>query len=87
VFNVRESAQVTDSTRPRKLAVDHTLTKLGFSTGTKLAATWAHAEGLLDARSLLLVRPDGYLAARASPDKPQTVLGHLQDSVGGQDVY
>lgn len=31
------------------------------------------------AKSLLLVRPDGYLAARASPDKPQTVLGYLQE--------
>jgi 2-polyprenyl-6-methoxyphenol hydroxylase-like FAD-dependent oxidoreductase len=31
------------------------------------------------AGSVFLVRPDGYLAARARPDKPQTVLGYLQE--------
>jgi hypothetical protein len=30
-------------------------------------------------KSLLLVRRDGYLAARASPDELQTVLGYLQE--------
>jgi hypothetical protein len=30
------------------------------------------------AGSVFLVRPDGYLAARARPDKPQIVLGYLQ---------
>jgi 2-polyprenyl-6-methoxyphenol hydroxylase-like FAD-dependent oxidoreductase len=30
------------------------------------------------AGSVFLVRPDGYLAARARPDKPETVLGYLQ---------
>ena len=31
------------------------------------------------AGSVFLVRPDGYLAARARPDNPQTVLGYLQE--------
>jgi 2-polyprenyl-6-methoxyphenol hydroxylase-like FAD-dependent oxidoreductase len=31
------------------------------------------------AGAVFLVRPDGYLAARARPDKPDTVLGYLQE--------
>lgn len=31
------------------------------------------------AGSVFLVRPDGYLAARARPDKPETVLGYLHE--------
>ena len=31
------------------------------------------------AGAVFLVRPDGYLAARARPDKLQTVLGYLQE--------
>ncbi len=40
-----------------------------------------HAHTLRSTRagSVLLVRPDGYLAARARPDKPETVLGYLKE--------
>lgn len=40
----------------------------------------AHSvRGAARAKPMLLVRPDGYLAARAYPDKPQAVLDYLQE--------
>jgi 2-polyprenyl-6-methoxyphenol hydroxylase-like FAD-dependent oxidoreductase len=42
----------------------------------------AHAFRKAGAGSVFLVRPDGYLAARARLDKPETVLGYLQELTG-----
>jgi 2-polyprenyl-6-methoxyphenol hydroxylase-like FAD-dependent oxidoreductase len=42
----------------------------------------AHTFHSTRAGSVFLVRPDGYLAARARPDKPEAVLGYLQELCG-----
>jgi hypothetical protein len=38
------------------------------------------------AGSAVLIRPDGYVAARGRPDRMQTVLGYLRDLSGAGEV-